>query len=27
VLLGMDIISQGSLHLERDGSFVMAFPD
>jgi hypothetical protein len=25
VLLGMDIISQGSLHLERDGSFVMAF--
>ena len=26
VLLGMDIISQGSLHLERDGSFVMAFP-
>ncbi len=27
VLLGMDVISQGSLHLERDGSFEMAFPD
>lgn len=26
VLLGMDIISQGSLHLKRDGTFEMAFP-
>lgn len=26
VLLGMDIISQGSLHLECDGTFTMAFP-
>lgn len=26
VLLGMDIISQGSLHLEFDGSFELAFP-
>ena len=25
VLLGMDILSQGSLHLERDGRFVIAF--
>lgn len=27
VLLGMDIIGQGSLRLERDGSFELAFPD
>ena len=26
VLLGMDIISQGSLHLKLDGSFELAFP-
>ena len=26
VLLGMDIISQGYLHLERDGTFEMGFP-
>jgi len=26
VLLGMDIITQGSLHLRRDGSFEMGFP-
>lgn len=26
VLLGMDIIAQGSLHLELDGSFELAFP-
>jgi hypothetical protein len=25
VLLGMDVISQGSLHLEQDGSFELAF--
>jgi hypothetical protein len=27
VLLGMDVITQGSLHLERDGSFIMGFPN
>lgn len=27
VLLGMDVIGQGSLHLEADGSFELAFPD
>jgi hypothetical protein len=27
VLLGMDIISQGSLRLEADGRFELAFPD
>jgi hypothetical protein len=26
VLLGMDIITQGSLHLELDGNFELAFP-
>jgi hypothetical protein len=26
VLLGMDIIAKGSLHLELDGSFELAFP-
>lgn len=26
VLLGMDIITQGSLHLKHDGSFEIAFP-
>lgn len=26
ILLGMDVISQGSLRLERDGSFELGFP-
>jgi hypothetical protein len=27
VLLGMDVISRGYLHIERDGDFILGFPD